>query len=692
MRYKGKNIIDFSCDEQKNVTVILGDNTSGKTTVAQAFRYALYGEIEVALGKKREDYLLLNREIADNLSANAKGTMSVELRILQEISEGEYVDDGEKEDTFELKTQHIKTKEYILKREEWYSRRGNGTNNFNTVQSVSLRCKNQGEPDEAAEIINEREIENTINEMLPRELSMFFLFDGEKWNDPFAKRGSQAGQLQKSIKDSIHIFTGLSGTKAALEHLNEMGSNSVIKTMKRNIKNDGAIYQSIQADIDRLYAQMEKITKTLPSYKVQIQNYEKMIEEKERYLEENRSTQDMQRELMRIKGRIHDKEELHRQCTKQLIQVWSEHGYQYFAMPLTKLCGELMEQHKLDKKDIPDIRQRTIDFLIKQGKCLCGCEIMEQNAAYQNLMELRQFLPPADMGSLIGEMQRTARRWENEQSNFSQKILENGTKIAKIQEEMQELKWEWSEKEKLAESNIDFKTVKEEKNHLQKQKQEMERQLWAVQQNVESIKKSIAQKEKDLESMQARNAENLMWSQRVAIAEQLYNYLQVNYTKREAEIFRRLNQIIKENFAKMFRASDKFLELDKNYEMHLYYKHFQANREETNLSEGEKVARNFAFIASIMEYNRERKELDWGEKGEFLPIILDGPFSKLGSENIGLISQRLPIISEQVILFMLEKDWKHVQMHEYVDSDYQYIIEKKENEVSAAIVKYKEEK
>ena len=38
MRYKGENRIDFSCDDTKNVTVVLGDNTVGKTTLAQAFR------------------------------------------------------------------------------------------------------------------------------------------------------------------------------------------------------------------------------------------------------------------------------------------------------------------------------------------------------------------------------------------------------------------------------------------------------------------------------------------------------------------------------------------------------------------------------------------------------------------------------------------------------------------------------
>ena len=36
-------MLTFSIDNDKNVTVVLGKNTSGKTTLIQAFNWALYG-------------------------------------------------------------------------------------------------------------------------------------------------------------------------------------------------------------------------------------------------------------------------------------------------------------------------------------------------------------------------------------------------------------------------------------------------------------------------------------------------------------------------------------------------------------------------------------------------------------------------------------------------------------------------
>ena len=40
-QFKGKQKLAFSSDSSKNVTVLLGDNTFGKTTILQAFNLSL---------------------------------------------------------------------------------------------------------------------------------------------------------------------------------------------------------------------------------------------------------------------------------------------------------------------------------------------------------------------------------------------------------------------------------------------------------------------------------------------------------------------------------------------------------------------------------------------------------------------------------------------------------------------------
>ena len=217
MRYKGENRIDFSCDDTKNVTVVLGDNTVGKTTLAQAFRFGLYGEILVEDGKKKEDYVLLNKDVIEVMDTTSLASVWVELAILNEDIR------------------------YILKREIAYGLKliKNQLELKDVNHTLTLRKENINDTD-AASYVKEEKIQGIIDELFPRDMSNYFLFDGEKWRD--IKRGG----IRDSIKESVHKMTGLSAAKRAMYHLKDMGGSSAISKMKKNIQGSGQIYDNIQ--------------------------------------------------------------------------------------------------------------------------------------------------------------------------------------------------------------------------------------------------------------------------------------------------------------------------------------------------------------------------------------------------------------------------------------------------------------
>ena len=79
-------------------------------------------------------------------------------------------------------------------------------------------------PDISAET---EKIEEVIRELFPKNLSHYFLFDGERWNDV------TVNGVRENIKESVHTLTGLSAYQAAIWHLKDMGSHSVIKKVQR---------------------------------------------------------------------------------------------------------------------------------------------------------------------------------------------------------------------------------------------------------------------------------------------------------------------------------------------------------------------------------------------------------------------------------------------------------------------------
>ena len=202
-----------------------------------------------------------------------------------------------------------------------------------------------------------------------------------------------------------------------------------------------------------------------------------------------------------------------------------------------------------------------------------------------------------------------------------------------------------------------------------------------------NFERQIERTEAEMKSQEVRSEENKKWRERVDLAEALYTRLKNDFEVKKNKTFLELNGQIQKNFERMFNAKDKRIQLTKNYEIQMLYQTDLGFREEKNLSEGEKIARNFAFIVTIMEYSRNKKAEQIGVEGagDTLPIVLDGPFSKLGDKNISLIAKVLPEVSEQVIIFMLDKDWKYTGLDEYVGAS--YYIEKAADEAYASIRK-----
>ena len=60
--YKGEQVIDFT--DQSGVTIFWGNNGRGKTTLLNAFRYALFGVIERRNGELKHLSEMENQEAA----------------------------------------------------------------------------------------------------------------------------------------------------------------------------------------------------------------------------------------------------------------------------------------------------------------------------------------------------------------------------------------------------------------------------------------------------------------------------------------------------------------------------------------------------------------------------------------------------------------------------------------------------
>lgn len=659
MRYKGKNTITFSCDPEKNVTVVLGDNTVGKTTIAQAFRWCLYGAVFAERGKKQGDYELLNHDILAMMDANSRASVCVEI-VAEDAN-----------------------RRYQIRRQVEYTRAFPKMMEKEFHKKIELRIYEAQTADAGIEV-EKGKIEEVINELFPKSLSHYFLFDGERWNDV------TVDGVRENIKDSVHILTGLSAYRAAIRHLKEMGGNSVIRKFKDKIQGGGNIYDNLQADRNKMEREIEKCEEEINTIDINIANYAKKCREIEEYLEQNKNTQLLQarrRQLMTVRVFQNDKKLTN---YKALVNEFSDKAYMLLALPLIEAAGDMVRAVEGERRDIPHMHQDSIDYIIRTGKCICSTAIIPDSKEFKALMEQRNYLPPADIGSLLGEFEKTANRWSNRCSDLKKELEQNAEKVDDNIRDYEETCNQLSALEHTMDENIDFGEKKRLFRNYQEEQHNLSLKKGEMQGRIVSLKKRIASIETDMHLQEAKSEENAKWRIRVDMAERLYNRLKNDFEEKEKQIFLELNQQIQENFIQMFNAKDKKISLTEQYEIQMLYRTQNGFREEKNLSEGEKIARNFAFIVTIMEYSRKNKERKLTEQmqedaADTLPIVLDGPFSKLGDENIRLIAGVLPKVSEQIILFMLKKDWEYTGLGSYVGASYE--IEKKAQETYASIHK-----
>ena len=130
----------------KNVTIIIGENGTGKTTFAQAFFWCLYGETEFS------DKSMLNKIVASELRPGQEAKVIVELKL------------------------HHGEVDYTLIREQTYRKdNANRLKADNTVFDIATKDSSG-----ITNYVKKSQCESEVKSILPKELSRYFFFDGER--------------------------------------------------------------------------------------------------------------------------------------------------------------------------------------------------------------------------------------------------------------------------------------------------------------------------------------------------------------------------------------------------------------------------------------------------------------------------------------------------------------------------------
>ena len=224
-QYRGKHKISFATTKEKNVTVILGDNASGKTTLIEAVYWILYAKTDFKASN------LLNLEVADKLDTGKYEMIKGRLKLIHdgieyEISRSQRYTLDEK-DNLIVKEAEVKM-DYKL---------ANGlADTIKSEQEIKMKINKILAEDEADSILfdakkiagllkrnkaGQRDLSNVVDSILD-------LDDNSKtiiMDDPFATidgyHAEKLSEILVELKEKIIIFLTDVGWEHVKHHLTD---------------------------------------------------------------------------------------------------------------------------------------------------------------------------------------------------------------------------------------------------------------------------------------------------------------------------------------------------------------------------------------------------------------------------------------------------------------------------------------
>lgn len=613
--------IDFSTDPERNVTLIIGENGTGKTTFAQAFFWCFYGETDFS------DKIILNRSVIEKMTPDQKETVRVAIRLTHGSAEYEI----------------IRTQEY----KKAYTNRVTAAN---TVLNVQVKSA-----DGNTRYLKPLECESAIQNILPKELANYFFFDGERIEKMSKEIAS--GRKSSGFSNAVVGLTGLKATLAALDHLSPTRTSSVMGklTLEYRGDSDGKM-QQLTKRIGELQDELERITVRLSEIDDEIESATTSRAQFEQDIKQFADGEKLQNERERLRRELADVKRTKATFVKDICKAFNDGMPTFFGISMVKEALEVLSHSDFSGKDIPEMHAKTIQFLLKRGTCICGTHLDPGTIPYNKVMELMDYLPPQSIGVTVGQFIKDSRMKYSRENDLLQQLKDKMALISTQTDKVEELKEDIAQ----ISDKLDGADVREQVRKINGQitactkiisaRKDEQKRLLIRQGQCEEEKKQKENRRSELSLLDKNNQKIELYK---AYTQQIYDELLAEYKEKEKNVRERLERSINEIFKSIYDGGLS-LSIDEKYNISVYVTDFEGGVE---TSTAQSISVIFAFISAIIKMARDNQVENGDEAySEPYPLVMDAPLSAFDKRRIKAICSAIPETAEQVIIFIKDTD------------------------------------
>lgn len=616
-QYKGINEINFSTDNENNITVVYGEITSGKTTLLQSFHWVLYDKIVL-----QNPGQILNLEIEKELKPNEEAEVYVEVYIQKEDASDKL----------------YKFKRYI----QYRYAEGKGLVILSQYQKAS--CK---ENDTWIEL---NDFDEQVNQILPSKLSNYFFFDGER----IKTIGDQQKRGEKEVGEAVKSILGLEDFNTAIKHLT--GSRSVLMELNNSL-NIGAVEKAekLKTNIEQAAEEIDRKKQSRMKLEAEIDNCKNMKEELQKTISENRTTSEKQKEKASLQQRLEQMKKRRENMFRDCKQFFNRYCLDFFYMGLKGKIENIQKSGILNAKNeaIPNMNDKSIIYLLKRGYCVCGEKIEENSEHYKFLMEEMKKLPPKEIGNSISDFNKDISTFVNEEKSgyFKDELTRKYSELYALNNEIDEAEDRIVKISEQIQSNVNVGELEKKVVSLEATIEEYSRLVGQRNTEIEMLEKRKKADNEELLSLAGLDEKNNKIRREIEYTNRISALLSKEYEEKEAELIVELENEINKYLDKIY-AGKRIMKIAPDYTFHLLYQY--GDTVDSSESEGLGILKAISFMCGLFEVAK-KKLVKKTDNDSLYPLVFDAPLSNVGSYERKNIMHYLPEVASQVIVFTREE-------------------------------------
>jgi DNA sulfur modification protein DndD len=610
--------IQIATDDQRNTTIIHGNNGAGKTTILNAFTWVLYEKFTAAFAESQQ--LVNKRAIAE-------------------------ADIGTAVDTWvEVAWEHD-GKRYRAKRMCRAYKQETGVNLVNN----ELLYLYIGDAD-GKWLHPQQPPDEIIGRILPASLHQYFFFDGER----IEQIVRQDKRLE--IAEATKILLGVEVLNRSIKHLAEAK-----KTLETELAQIGDTttkdllksQQQCQQEIDRIEQRQAEIVQ-------EIANFKQIKQEIDIYLLEltaAKATQLQRQELERTKATHQTQLRQAQTAIKQLISAQS---HTVLITDLTQkfqtIVGELRDRGELNQ----GISREFLSQLLQHQNCLCGTKLVPKTSAY---IQVQNWLSRASIAVIEETTMRLITQVEDLQTKgdeFWQSIDLQQQIVATTRAEISqlELKIDKLELQLRQDTNVEISSLQKRLDDIEIKVRDLtlsqgqnKQQIIHLEGQIQSLAKQIAKQQTNLDRQNL--AHRRLQAATTAIAE-----LTTIRHQQEQQFRLDLEQRVQQIF-QTISVTPYLPKITDKYELMLS-ENTRGVETIVAASTGENQILSLSFIGGIIDRVRtwSEQKLLIGPESNTFPIVMDSPFGSLDRISRRQIAKILPQLANQLVVLVTKTQWR----------------------------------